>query len=551
MATRVHFLKATRLLLPLALLAAAACAKEAPATPTPSPTSVVAATPTPPSTPTPVVATPTPAPTRTPTPAPTPTPALSGRITIALDEEPGSLDGQTTSGNSLNLMTIYNIYETFLRQDTEGKLVPYMAESWSTVDAKTYRFKLRSGITFSDGTVFNAGAAKATWDFIKRPESRVGGSARYAGITEFRVVDDMTVDILHKGDITIPFSMSYHFQLASAKQILENPASKETAPIASGPYKVDNWRKGVAVTFKARPDYWGNKVMGAPTIAEVRYITRIEPGVKVATLRVGEADLAPGIPADLATILPANMVVNTPGIEMYTLRFGFNDPLTKDLRLRQAVSLAINRDDLVKVYAGFAKPPMGNQLWPEGVSGWASRPVIKQDLAQARNLLQAAGATGKSAELVWPTHLPQMGDVAKVVAANLTTIGLTVTTKQITGAEYRTVVREKTNPPPFVFRSFGHEEGLSEVNFRKGWMCGGDQSVYCNPEQDAAAEQALAEFDPAKRTQLIQRMADILERELPLIALVNPGLVYGKSAKLTLPLLPNHLLPVADMRLTQ
>ena len=141
------------------------------------------------------------------------------------------------------------------------------------------------------------------------------------------------------------------------------------------------------------------------------------------------------------------------------------------------------------------------------------------------------------------------GEVGDAVASMIEQTGLKVKVIKMPHAQFLTRTRELDNPPALIFISNGHELGEVTQNLRNKFMCKGTMATYCSQEFDSLANQAMGETDRTKRAALIQKLADILEREYPLIPLVIPAMIDGKNPKLEWTLIPNGLLPYVDMKL--
>ncbi len=283
--------------------------------------------------------------------------------------------------------------------------------------------------------------------------------------------------------------------------------------------------------------------------SDVKFVFRPEPAVRLSLLQTREADLAIDLLPDQAKQLDKAMVVSAEGLEGYTIRFGMKDPLSRDLRIRQAINLALDRKQLVELFAGFAYVPAGAQGWPSWAVGWAQRPT-PYDLEKAKALVREAGAVGKEIEFAVTVGRHTLsGEVADVVGKMIEQTGLKVKLQKMPHQQWLTLVRDLNNPPALIFMSNGHETGEAAQNFRNKFMCSGVMSTYCSKEFDDLANAALSELDRQKRTAVVQKATDVLEKDLPIIPLVIPGYTYGKNARLQFTPLPNGFLPVVDMKL--
>lgn len=476
-------------------------------------------------------------------------PQLATSLTIATPAGFSHLDRQIYAGTSglTNQLLNYNVAETLVKMDATGKVQPLLAQRWEVTQPGTIRFHLRTGVTFSDGTPWNAEVAKANFD---RMMTLKGGAWKneFPSVTKVAVAGELVFDITHSPDPNIPKIFAVGGRQFSGKQIKENADSIATKPIGTGPYTVESFDKSVGLTLKARDGYWGT----APTLKTITVAFRPEPAARVAMLKSGEADLITDILPDDAKGLEAAAVVKAEGFEVYNFRFGLKDPLSSDVRIRQAINLAIDRKQMLALFSGFADVPAGNQLWPSWSTGWATRPEVKADLEKAKALVTEAGAAGKEIAMVTGVGRWIMsGEVAEAAAEMIRKTGLKVSLKKASHDDWKNINRDLKSPPAVVWGSMGNEAGDATENLVKKYMCGGELSTYCSQEFDAAAKAARAETDPAKRTTLVQKAQDILERDLPYLGLVTPQILYGKKAKLTFAALPGAMLAFGEMKLAK
>ncbi len=461
-------------------------------------------------------------------------PGQAGKLVIATAEAAAHLDRQLVSANG-SWDTLYNITDPVVRIDKSGKVLPGLAESWEFISPTTTRLKLREDVVFSDGEKFNAEAFKISLDRLLSPESRTGESSLPTVLRDgngVKVVDEYTVDINHEPDASLLNTMAINVDVFSPKAIKENPEGLKTKPIGSGPYRVEIYESGRLLRLVARDDYWGRELYGPPAIREVEVRLGLEPGVRLSALQSGEAQIVQGISPDDAKLLDPESIVDVAGPEVYWLRYDVANPLISDIRVRQAIDLAIDKEALTQIFAGYAKP--ASQLWPSHVVGWKERPD-PHDLERAKTLIREAGAEGRELEFGYSSdYKANMGPVAESVAAMIEQTGLRVKLNDTDGQTFRTYMRDVTNSKPISlislsFESFDATRGLDS---RIG--CGGGVSTYCNEKADEILALATAESDPQERVRLLQEYMDILDRDVAVTPLVNPPLLWAKSPKLNL-----------------
>jgi peptide/nickel transport system substrate-binding protein len=358
----------------------------------------------------------------------------SGSITVAIGAEPATMLPREACRYETNFVTD-NIYERLTQRDGSGKVVGWLAESYQQLDDNTWRFKLRPGIKFSDGEPLNADAVVTTVKYYFNPDKASRCAGDYATIASASKVDDMTVDIKTSSpDPTIP-SRLLKMYIIAPKWLTDTPDEKAAlTAVGTGPYTFSEWVKGDHITLKANPNYWGNP---KPTIGEVKIVTRGEAAVRAAMVQAGEADVAINISKDQAKSLPKSVVEHT--TESVFVRLNTQNPVLKDIRVRQAIAEAIDsgtiRDAL---YPGVSSALKGQIVRP---SSLGFNPDL-QDYAfnpeDAKKLIQEAGANGAKLDLIVRTDLiPNVSELAEAMQSQLQDIGLQVNLVPMEAAPWR------------------------------------------------------------------------------------------------------------------
>ncbi len=337
---------------------------------------------------------------------------------------------------------------------------PLLAESWETSeDGLTYTFDLREGVTFHDGTEFDADAVCFNFDrWYNFPESAQGGDLSYYYGALFRgfatgpdadsalyssceATGDAEVEITlnepFAGFISALSLPAFSMQSPTALEEYQDDAAANVLtteystahPTGTGPFEFSSWDRGNSVSLSRYDDYWGE----AALVDEVRVVPIADPKARATAVENGEVDGADLIgPADIAPLEDAGMQV-LPRDPFTVLYLGFNQkqkPLD-DLRVRQAIAHAIDKDAVAS-----ASLPEGSeiatQFMPPSVAGWNdSVTEYAYDPDKARELLKEAGAEGATIEFNYPTdvsrpYMPSPADTFNVVRSQLEAVGLKI-----------------------------------------------------------------------------------------------------------------------------
>jgi len=477
--------------------------------------------------------------------------SLPTTLTVATDASFSHLDDQAAvgSGEEVKQFLNYNVTQTLLRLDHNHNLQPLLAESWKITQPGVVQFSLQKGIFFSDGAPWNAAAAQTNFNRMMTLPGSSSYSTEFPSVYQVTVVDPYTIQLSYHPDPDIPFVFATSAMMYSPQQIQNNPSSIAQGPIGTGPYSIQNFNIATGMTLVAGDTYFGKRTQ----IKTVNFNFIGDEGARTAALKAGQADLVINLqPSDVSSF-PKDQVVFNEGYEIYNIRFGLHDPLSNDHRVREAISLAIDRSALIKLFSGYATAAQGYQLWPSWVTGAFKQPVVKQNVSQAKALIQQAGATGKTVTMICPTvRYPGLQQVAEAIQNMVQQIGLSVNLQEIDYNDWLVVTREVTAPTTMIFGSFGYDTGFdATTNLVKKVMCGGVNSTFCDPQFDYLADEAINQTDSTKRAPIIKQLTHILAHEIPYIPLVNPATIYGKAAKLSMQTYPNGFLAFANMHWNQ
>lgn len=330
-----------------------------------------------------------------------------GTLTFALATEPtlGGLD-PNVSPAAVAHRVMQAIYDPLVVQLPDFSYAPALAESWEMAeDGLTWTFVLRPGVTFHDGTPFNAEAVKFNFDRIQDPETGSFFAITLLGpVTETEVVDEYTVRLhLATPHAALLDSLSSAFLgIVSPAAVAASGAEFANQPVGTGPFIFERWDKQDRIVLRANPDYaWGSPAFehqDAPYVEELVFRIIPEAGTRLGALQAGEVDLAESIlPADIAGLAGgddtfADFAI-TPG-SPYVLILNHAKPPFDELAVRQALAAAFDRAGVVQALYGGLYPLAEGPL---ASSTFAYDPTVEgtitYDPDRARALLDEAGWT--------------------------------------------------------------------------------------------------------------------------------------------------------------
>jgi peptide/nickel transport system substrate-binding protein len=510
-----------------------------------------------------------------------------GRLVVALRSEPKTLNPvlavDEPSRDVIRCLTADLIHINRGSLKTE----PSLAKSWSVSrDGRRYTLHLRRGLRFSDGEPFDAD--DVIFSFQVYLDEKIDSSQR-----DLLVVGGKPIVVAKVDKYTVGFELAQPY--AAAERLFDGvailPRHRLEASYRAGtfseawnlsmaanqfaglgPFRLKQYVPGQHLVLERNPYYWkadraGNQL---PYLNEVTFLFVSSEDAQVIRFESGETDVLSRFSAENFAVLQKQQSTKGyhlddlgPGLEYNFLFFNLNDLGSKglpeiakkqswfqDLRFRQAVSAAIDRQAIVRlVYSGRAtaiwdQVTPGNKLWlDENVAHQV------QSLEHARQLLQSAGFSWSQGALVDPRGNPvefsiltsssnaQRTKIATMIQDDLSQLGMTV---QIVPLEFHAMVDRLQNSYNYEAAVMGLVSGdadpTSEMNV---WLSNGETHLW-HPHQDKPAtawesemdglmQKQLITLDYAKRKHLYDRVQEIVSEQLPVICLVSPNILVGAA----------------------
>jgi peptide/nickel transport system substrate-binding protein len=422
-------------------------------------------------------------------------PALagSGPIKIVLPEEADLLEPCMATRSNIGRVVMQNVSETLTELDLRGDkgVVPRLAERWEQQADGSWRFYLRQGVKFSDGTSFDAKDVKHSFDRVMSDKNACESERYFGGMTiSAEVVDDNTIDF--KADPVQPILPL----LLSLVTIVpeETPLEFVREPVGTGPYKLTNWTPGQQIVLTARDDYWGAK----PSVTEATYLFRADPAVRAAMVQTGEADLSPSI-AQLDATNPATDFSYLDSETVY-LRIDHNIEPLNDVRVRRALNIAIDRE----AFLGTLIPDtavLATAIVPPPTLGWNPNvKVFPYDPEGAKKLLDEAKADGVKVDtpitiIARTANFPNVTEIMEAIQAQLQEAGFTIELKFVEVAEheqYYSKPFKEGRGPQVVAAMHDNSKGDPSFSMFFKYATDGTQSGFSDPKVDDLIKRASA-----------------------------------------------------------
>lgn len=412
--------------------------------------------------------------------------ALEGdTVRVVLQQEPPTLEACDATLTSTGVVVRSNITEPLIERDpTTGELDPLLATSWEQSGDTEWTFTMREGVTFHDGEKFDAAAAAHSIDRAVNSSIGCNVEGYIFGDDDLNldVVDDTTLKITTVApDPILPLKLSFVEMVSPATPGDE----RDREPAGTGPYEIANWSSGNKIDLTAFDGYWGTK----PEYPNVEYVWRGEATVRAAMITNGEADIATGLSPDDGI---GQYGVSYPNNETVALRFAGQTAPLDDIRIRQAINYAIDKQGIVD-----ALYPNGDQvaaqLVPEGVVGHndALEPW-PFDVEKAKQLVEEARADGTPVDteiqlVVRTAQFPKIQELAEILQGELAEIGLNVNLRMLETSQqlqYQTAPFVTNQGPVIVLVQHGNQAGDAQFTVDQYMLSNGPQSEFGTQEYD-------------------------------------------------------------------
>jgi len=457
------------------------------------------------------------------------TPKKGGEITIAYGIDVSNFD-PIKGSNGADHSLLWPVYDTLVKFTPDLQPVPGLAESWEFENDVTLVLHLRKGVTFHDGTPFNAEAVKFN---IERTNAEGSLVSELKSVESVEVVDEHTVK-LH---LSQPNS-SIIAALTDRGGMMVSPAAVQQYgddfpqhPTGAGPYKVAKHVNGQEIVYERYENYWNPDAV---------YLDRItisiigEENSRINALKSGKVQFVPGIqPQNIKTLQAEKDIEVIEGTSMLYRRIYINtemEPFTNKA-VRQAINHAINRVQLVQALnLGYGEP--AHQPFPTGY--WAHDPEVRIEYNpdKARQLLQDAGVQDVKFQLL---RSPDPYDVrlADMIKAHLQEVGITV---EVEAMEPNAAVGAFFNKQSTAL--LGNWTGRVDPQQTISSLYSKNSFYNIGKAETANSERLIAEaagtYDQNKRKELYgQIMKEVLVDEALAMPLFFPPVVgaYHKSVK--------------------
>lgn len=498
-------------------------------------------------------------------------PAGAATFRWANDGDVNAMDPATRQ-ETVQLSFLSNIYEPLVRRNRDLRLEPALATSWEQTSPTVWRFHLRPGVKWQDGSPFTADDVVFSWKRIQAPNSQM--RAPLSVVKEARKIDDLTVDFeTHQPDPIFLQEQTNLLIMSKAWCEAHNAATPVFIgkddnyalhyAMGTGPYKLVSREPDRRTVVEKNPLWW-DKPVG--NVDRVEFNVIASAPTRVAALLSGEMDMIYSVPPqDIARIkqTPGLKILETP--ELRTIFLGFNvsrDQLPtsdirgrnpwRELKVRQAVSLAIDENAIVsRVMLGLGHPTF--EMWGPGVNGYdASLDVRpKTDAAKAKALMSEAGyPNGFRVGMDCPNDRYVMEEqICTAIVSMLARIGIKVDLNAQTKTKFFTKINSPSYDTDFYLLGWtpatydAHNVLYTLLSTRNGKRGEVNDGGYSNPALDALTETIGVETDQAKRNAMIHQAIEIVQQDVAVLPLHQQVIVWAAKQNVDMAQPADNFLP--------
>lgn len=451
-------------------------------------------------------------------------------LVFAMNTDVQSMDPQIQN-DTTSEQVVKMLYNTLLKFEDDGTVVGDLAESWSVSEDKlTWTFNLKQGVKFHNGKELTSADVKATFDRALNAEA--GGLRTTEIIKMFTAVeapDPYTVTITTDGPYGPMESLMCNMSLGIMdadyiEQYGLDLGTSAEGENGTGPFKVVSWERDQEIVVERFDDYFGTPAK----LQTVVYTIIPEAASRVIALETGEVDVIDKPTDEDLARLEADTenftVLRKPTISQRLFRFGCNDPIISNTKVRQAIVYAIDRQAIIDALFTGSGYPSTAPLAPV-TFGYSDLGEIEQDLELAKSLLAEAGYPDGFDTKIVTTERYQNGiELAEIISQQLAEIGINAEIEvwewSALSASWNGITADEFDQPIFIMGAgpsmrdadgglrglyTTSETGLNDRNY----------GFYSNAEVDALIEQGMQETDQQKRVEIYKEAMEILYREDP------------------------------------
>ncbi len=479
-------------------------------------------------------------------------------IVIANNANFVSLDPQDTNDN-ISFSAEKAIYQGLLGFDKDMKLVGVLATDWvASPNAKKFTFHLRKGVSFQDGTPFDAAAVKVNIDRLADPANKLKRHSLFDQVEKTVVDNEYTVSVYLKAPFGAMLNNFSHpgAMMISPKALQDYGKDIFKHPVGTGPYLFKDWVTGDHLTLVKNPNYWGGPV----NYNSITFRSIPEDGTRVAMLQSGEADFIYPVPTEQLQVLAGQggIVVKhdpTVGIQ-YASMNTMKKPFT-DVRVRQALNYAVDKDAFIKVVFNGIAGTATSCLAPN-TRFYSPQTPYPYDPAKAKKLLAEAGYPNGFETTLWVGTMSVSIKAAQFLQQQLAMVGVNMKIESLESGTMANKIWNVADPKDATIQMYygSWTPSTADADWGMRPILGGtmippkgyNTAYFQNKEVNADIQAGLDSADVATRKAAYEKAQKTIWNEAPWIFLSVPQNIYAyKDSLQDVNLLPDGTLSVYSL----
>lgn len=447
-------------------------------------------------------------------------------------------------GTTSDAQPMFWVYDPLLRLDANQEYIWMLATGCDTNDTATeYTFHLREGISFSDGTPWNAEAAKANFDQMGDETKGYKSQYLYESIDRAEVVDEYTVKVyLSRVDACFLNALAIESAGMVSPVMLEQGVQEiNKNPVGTGQYRLKERRAGEHTIYDLNREWWGYDADicgGTPLVDKSCGFNQItlkpisEEATRVAMLMSGEADLINSLThINKKTVEQADMkTISQVGTSMGYLYFNCQKPVFSDIRVRQALSMAIDMDAMNQVVYG-GEYEKATSFLTRSIKYYEEQKPYEYNIEKAKQLLADAGYANGLTLVGWEENDTTDIQRGEFIQQQLEKVGVTLKIYPQEGGFLTDNVNAYGGDPKdtefdIYIRGYGADsadahEAIGRFNSNALPPKGGNYSFWKNPDFDKAIQEGAQSIDPAVRQAAYMTAQKIIWEDVPALAMLS------------------------------
>lgn len=421
--------------------------------------------------------------------------------------------------NVLNSILDYLVYDhlVVLNSEPGGELfVPELATEWTiSPDGKEYTFKLREDVKFHNGEPFNAESVKVSLE-RNITEKTLRRAYLWETLKEVEVVDDYTVTVRYSEPNVVGLVNLIYAPMLPPEALREKHKELFKNPIGTGAFTWGHWKRGQEIVLNKNPDYWGEPVH----MDKFVFLPITETGTRLAGALNAEIDIADSMTSDQIPLAESSgniEIIRMLAWDQIYLALKTDKPPFTDIKFRQAINLAIDKEGIVKHVMKGGRVSTG--YIPKGIFGFDDSLVpVKQDIEKAKQLVEESVYDGRIIDIMVPIGwFPNEKEVAQAINGNLQEIGINSKMSILEGATFAD--RRSAGD----YDIFLNQDGMGgDVNSFLTRVIATDTHGMgnINPELKELAVSQSQTVDTQKRIEILREIENIINNDFAPIIMV-------------------------------